>query len=145
MKRFLSKFGLRNSTGAQTGEAQAVLAQIIEEIVAVRREQNTGWEGVKSLKDSARWRALMEEPADAQVSVALVALAKNKRGLGGGGGWDYWLRRDLPFAVARLILQKNQQISVRKTLLNWSTKLRVPTILITSSLSRRFWGPVNDT
>lgn len=106
MKRLLSKLGLSNSIGFQTGEAQAVLAQIIEEIVAVRREQNTGWEGVKSLKDSARWRALMEEPGEIQVSVALAALAKNKRGMSGGGGWDYWLRRDLPFAVARLILQK---------------------------------------
>lgn len=106
MKSLLSKLGLSNSTSAQNGEAKAVLAQIIKEIVAVRNEQNIGWEGIKSLKASARWRALMEEPADNQVSVALAALDKNERGMSGGNMSDYWLRRDSTFTVARLVLQK---------------------------------------
>lgn len=102
MKSLQSKLGSGDSTAIRTGEPQAVLAQIIEEIVAVHRDQNAEWEGGKRLKDSARWRALMEEPADAQISVALVALANSKRGLAGVVNRDYWLRRD----IAVRILQK---------------------------------------
>ena len=101
MRGVLERLGLALPTVRQGGEAKRVLDQIIEEMVAARREQNAQWEGVKSLKDSPRWLALMDEPAAVQIDVALAALAANKRGMGGGGGWDYWLRRDLPFAAAR--------------------------------------------
>jgi hypothetical protein len=106
MKGVLERLRLALPTVQQGGEAKRVLDQIIEEIVEARREQNAYWEGVKSLKDSPRWLALMDEPAAVQIDVALAALAANTRGMGGRGGWDYWLRRDLPFAAARLILQK---------------------------------------
>lgn len=106
MRGVLEMLGLSLPTAPWGAEAKRVLDQIIDEIVESRREQNTQWEGVRNLKDSPRWLTLMDEPAAAQIEVAFAALATNTRGLGGGGSWDYWLRRDLPFAVARLILQK---------------------------------------
>ena len=111
MKGVLERLGLGMPKVSAGGEAKRVLNEITDEFVESRRQQNNlQWENVRSLKASPRFVALMEEPEEFQIDVALVALEANKRGQAGGGDWEYWLRRDLPFAVARMILQKKKLV-----------------------------------
>ncbi len=111
MKGVLEKLGLGMPKIVAGSEAKQVLTQITEEFIEARRQQgNLRWDGIRSLKDSPRWVALMGEPGEFQIDVALAALDANKRGIGGTGDWSFWLRREAPFAVARFILQKKKLV-----------------------------------